>query len=183
MLATDSLNKKLRYAKNISVSKNYIALYTGKSVLLYDKQLNLVSEFSKLYYVYNGYFSDDEKYLLLVSSSNLIYIVSLLDLSIKRYRIPSPYTHNLEGRACWTFDRNNIILPVQNSGKSLVSTIRRIDSISNMGYTDFLEQKYWISKLKRVDSIKQYFALGRDRKVPIIIPPYKILLKCFSITS
>lgn len=163
MSTTDSINKKLKYAKNISISKNYIALYTGKSALLYDKQLNLINEYAKLDYVYDGYFSDDEKYLLLVGAGNVIHIVSLSDLSIKRHRIPSPYNRNLEGIACWAYDSDIIILPLMHNSEAVVSTIRRIDSIQTMEYTDFLICKYWISKLTRVESLKQYFALGTDR--------------------
>ncbi len=164
MIISNDIKKELRFAKNFTITPNYIILYTGTTVVICNKQFNLIKKIQNIKYVYNGYVSSDEKSLLLVSNVNRIYIISLEDYLIKyTYTAKKPYSGNLEGRACWSATDNTFFIPVQNE-ESMLSTIRQISCFPNLTFNDYLTEKFWIVYISFVQCEGRYLAIGLDRK-------------------
>jgi len=158
----NDVKKEFRYAKNVTVSSKHIILYRGTSVVIYDRQFIYQKKITNLKYVYKGYVSPDEKILLLVSSTNRVYIVSLENFTLlNTYTVAKPYNYNLEGLACW-YTENSFLLPVQNSITHL-SAVRKICYKPNIVFEDFLSDKFWIVYVTFVECNNQYLFIGLDR--------------------
>lgn len=155
-------NQYVRDAKSFSVSSKYIFLYTGKKVIILDKQFNYITEISGLEYVYDGYLSPDESKLLMVSTVNKFYIVSLDIFLATKYIVKNKYNGNLEGHGCWSMIGNAVYIPIQNE-KSMKSSLRKYYINDNSEYEDFLIEKFWIIHISWVSVKRKYLIIGEDR--------------------
>ena len=152
----------LSRAKGIAFSHTYIAACTGPRVMIYDRQFNLLKEFTNLSYVYHVYFSPDETMLALISTANLFYLVSLDDFSITKHRIGGKYCDNLEGRGCWTFDSKGLlVLPMNRETMNSILRCYSVDQV--MTFNDLFPEKYWLVSIKPVPELKKYSLVGMDR--------------------
>ena len=153
----------LKYAKGFCFSENYSVFCTGQRAFICDRELNLLYTVEKLSYVYYASVSPDEKTLLLVSNSNLFYLVDLNVFSVKKYTIRGKFSDNLEGRGCWSFEGKSLYFNVCNR-KTLNSALRRYDLSNDMSYEDMLIEKYWLVSIKSVKELNKYMLIGLDRK-------------------
>lgn len=152
----------LRYAKEFCFSEKYSVFCTGRSAFICDKALKLLGKIENLSYVYHAFVSPDEKTLLLVSTSNIFYLVDLNDFSVKKHTVRGKYNNNLEGMGCWSLNGKSLYFCVCN-GKTLNSALRCYDLGDNMSYKDLLEEKYWLVCIKPVKEINKYLLIGLDR--------------------
>lgn len=155
----------LRYAKGFCFSENYSIFCTGARTFICDRQLNILYTVEKLSYVYHAYISPDEETLLLVSNSNIFYLVGLKDFSLKKYTIRDKYNDNLEGRGCWSFDGNSLLFDVNNR-KTNNSALRRYDLSCDMSYEDMLAEKYRLVSITPIKELNKYLLIGQDRQKP-----------------
>ncbi len=155
----------LRYAKGFCFSENYSIFCTGARTFICDRQLNILYTVEKLSYVYHAYISPDEETLLLVSNSNIFYLVGLKDFSLKKYTIRDKYNDNLEGRGCWSFDGNSLLFDVNNR-KTNNSALRRYDPSCDMSYEDMLAEKYRLVSITPIKELNKYLLIGQDRQKP-----------------
>ena len=158
-------NRNFRYAKEASISDNYVILYTGQRALILNKSLEVITEIEKLYYVYRGCLSPDETKLLLVSNGNIFYITSMSDKKTTKYSIKPPYEANLEGQGCWSFDGDAVYIPVQNS-RSHLSTLRKYD-VNNNKFIDLIPNRFFISRIFKIDNLKKFLLLALDRETDL----------------
>ena len=158
-----ALQEHLRYAKKYTITNKYIVFYTGQSAIIYSRETGTYKKISNLKYTYQGYVSADEKHLLLVSNANLFYLVSLEDCTIViKHTIGHPYIDGLEGRACWSQEKNKFYVPIQ-SRSTMLSTIREYRIGPQLEFSDYLCDKYWIIHISYVVCKQQYLAIGFDR--------------------
>lgn len=158
----NEVKKELKRSKNLTLTSRYIILYNGASIAIYDHEFVCQKKILNLKYVYDGYVSPDETKLLLVSSTNRYYLVSLEDFSVLGTRsIKSPYNGSLEGRGCW-ISNDSFLLPVQNDG-SLLSTLRKYNCDSSGSFEDFLAELFWIIYVTFVAKNNSYLIIGLDR--------------------
>ncbi len=135
-----------------------------------DKELNVISEFDKLYYVYKVDISCDEKWLLLISTSNIFYLVSLEDMSMTKYTVKPPYNENLEGKGCFSFDGKYIYIIATKDTKRdtqrFVSVIRRysVDNMSSYIEVDYSIQEnneeYLLHSITLIKELNKYLIRG-----------------------
>ena len=156
--------KPLERAKNLCVSQSYIVGCTGQKAAIMDKQLNLIHTVEGLEYVYSAEVSPDETKLLLISNGNKFYIVDLHTFEKARITVKPPYSYNLEGRGCWSFDGKSVWVVVQRSTGYINSTLRRycVDDFDK--YEDYLANKYYINGISRIDTNNTYFLTGHNRQ-------------------
>lgn len=156
--------KALERAKNIFLSKSYIIGCTGRKAVVMDKQLNLIHTVEGLEYVYFAEMSPDETKLLLISNDRYFYVVDMHSLEKTRITVKAPYNHNLEGRGCWSFDGKSVWIPVQRSNGYINSTLRRYGIDDFDKYEDYLEDKYYLNGILRIDTDHTYFLTGYNRQ-------------------
>ena len=156
--------KPLERAKNLCVSRSYVVGCTGQKAAILDKQLNLLHTVDKLEYVYCAAVSPDETKLLLISNGNKFYIVDLQTYEKTSVTVKAPYSYNLEGIGCWSFDGRSLWIPVNRSVGYINSTLRRywLDDLSR--YEDRLKDKYVITGLVPVEKTRSYFLTGYNRQ-------------------
>ena len=156
--------KPLERVKKLCISKSYIIGCTGQKAIILDKQLNLVHTVENLNYVYTAQISPDESKLLLISNGNQFYIVDMQTFDVKRVTVKAPYNGNLEGRGCWSFDGKSVWIPLQRRTDYINSTLRRY-SIENLSdYQNYLEDKYNLDDILKIDACEKYLLLGYNRK-------------------
>lgn len=163
MILKELKNNFLKYAKGFCFSENYSVFCTGRSAFICDRDFRPLYTVEKLSYVYYASISPNEKTLLLVSNSNIFYLVDLNDFSLKKYTVRDKYNDNLEGRGCWSFDGKSLYFNVCNR-KTLNSALRRYDLSDDMSFKDLLEEKYWLVSIKPVKELNKYLLIGLDRK-------------------
>lgn len=161
---------KLKNVKDLFFSKNYIVACTGRKAIIMDKKLNVINEIGNLYYVYKADISCDEKWLLLISTSNIFYLVSLEDMSITKYTVKAPYSENLEGKGCFSFDGKYIYIIATKDTKRdtqrFVSVIRRysVDDMSSYIEVDYNIQEnneeYLLHSITPVKELNKYLIRG-----------------------
>ena len=156
--------KPLERAKNLCISQSYIIGCTGQKATIMDRQLNLICTVEGLEYVYSAEVSPDETKLLLISNGNKFYIVDMHTFEKTRITVKAPYSHNLEGRGCWSFDGKAVWIPVQRSTGYINSTLRRY-SIDDFGkYEDYLADKYYLNGISGIAETGTYFLTGYNRQ-------------------
>ena len=155
--------------KDITVTKKYMLLSSGRSVFIFNKKFELLKKIEKLFYVYNTYVSPDERYALLVSTGNCFYVLSLDTFEITKTTPRRPYTRNLEGHGCWTFDGESFFVFVHkresnptDSASCNLYTLRRYDLNGN--YKDFFNDEYWLLYINPVTELKKYLIIGRKNE-------------------
>lgn len=153
----------LKYAKNFCFSQNYSVFCTGQRAFICDSELNLLNTIEKLSYIYYARISPDETKLLLISNSNIFYLVDLNDFSYKKYTIRGKYNDNLEGRGCWSFDSKLIYIALSDREPS-DSALRCYSLIDNMLFEDIIFEKYYINSIEPVKELNKYLLIGLDRK-------------------
>ena len=154
--------KDLSRAKNISFTSKYIILYKGASISIYDHDFICKVKIPKLNYVYRGYVSPDESKLLLVSSGNRFYVLSLDDFSfLSNFPLRRPYNGNLEGMACWC-SSDSFLVPIQNSD-TMLSKLRRFHCGSPLTFEDLIPEKFWITNITYISERNQHLLIGLDR--------------------
>ena len=156
--------KPLERAKNFSVSPSYIVGCTGQKAVILDRQGTLLHTVEKLRYVYSARISPDETKLLLISNENRFYIVDMRSFAVRGVTVKVPWNQNLEGRGCWTFDGNGVLIPVSRRTDALNSTLRRycVEDLSQ--YQDFLADKYVLNNIFPLKSLESYLLIGYDRQ-------------------
>lgn len=147
--------------KTITMSSKYVVMATGRRVLLYNHELQLMHTIQPLEYVYNVYISPDETKLLLISSGNWFYILSLDGYDLRKHTIKGKYKGNLEGEGCWSLDGNSFYIPVSNPN-NLMSTLRCYKELGT-SYDDYLVEKYSIDAVFAIEEEKKYLLVGFDR--------------------
>lgn len=154
--------KNLKYAKTIIATSKNILLLTGSSVVIFDRCFNFLKKISNLKYVYQGYVSPDEKYILLVSNLNRVHILSLENLTlVESYTVRKPYAGNLEGRACWC-SKNSFLLPIQND-TTMLSMLRKVTLFPDITSKDVFPERFLIIYIKYIESKNCSLILGLDR--------------------
>lgn len=153
---------KLIRAKNIAISKKYLLFTTGKKVLIFDKKFQLIQEIDGLRYCYKAIISPDEKSVLLISNLNHFKILSLNTFEISRHTIKGEYSGNLEGRGCWAFDGNKVLLCVYDE-QSMLSALRTYDLENESDYSEALCDKYWLTNIMPIDAYNKYLLTGFNR--------------------
>lgn len=156
--------KPFNRAKDISISDSYIIGCTGPKAIILDKQLNLVHIIDGLEYVYSAQMSPDEKHLLLISNGNKFYIVNMLTFEKTRVTVRAPHNSYLEGKGCWSFDGESILIPVQQYVEYGDSTLRCYSLKDISKYQDFLVNKYHLSEILRLESNGIYLLIGYNRQ-------------------
>lgn len=158
---------KLKNVKDIFFSKNYIVACTGHKAIIMDKELNVINEIGNLYYVYKADISCDEKWLLLISTSNIFYLLSLEDMSMTKYTVKAPYNENLEGKGCFSFDSKHIYIIATKDTKRdtqrFVSVIRRysVDDMSSYFETDYsVQEEYLLHSITPIKELNKYLIRG-----------------------
>ena len=116
----------LNYVESTKVSTKYVFGFTGSRVKIFNKEMQLIKEIPRLDHVYTGSISPDEKKLLLVSTGNRFYILSLETFELKKYTVCGREDYNLEGRGCWSFDGKEILL-CANGCSTGISALRIYD--------------------------------------------------------
>ena len=156
--------KPLDRAKDLCVSQSYIIGCTGQKAAILDKQRNLLHTVEGLEYVYSAEVSPDETKLLLISNGNKFYLVDLHTFEKTRITVNAPYNYNLEGRGCWSFDGRSLWIPVQRSTGAMNSTLRCycVDDLSQ--YSDYLADKYCITGILRLETMRSFFMTGYHRQ-------------------
>lgn len=153
-------------AECIAISKNYLVLTTrtGGRAIIYDSKFQLVKEITGLSYCYEAYISPKEDHVLLVSTGNWFYILSLCDFKISKYTIKGKYDGSLEGNGCWSFDGNQIFLCTTEERNNMLSALR-VYTLENMTkYREELVDKYCLTSLTRVSHLQKYLLTGLNRK-------------------
>ena len=150
----------LRNSQRIISSNKYVISLTGKRAVIMDRSLNFITELDKLYYVYNGQISPNEKTLLLISSGNIFYLYSLETFELMhKVTLRGTCSGNLEGRGCFSHDGKHIILILDNE-KECISTLR-VYNVDNLDeYKDYLENEYLLYRIIPVKSCMKYAIVG-----------------------
>ncbi len=156
-------NNNLKRCKNYIWNNGYFVGFTGKRVLLFDNNFDVLTSCEKLFYAYKGELSPQNDKILILSTSNRFYINEFPSLNtIDKVTIKSPYNDNTSGNGCWSFDGKKILMCATNS-KTLHSVLRVYDSDDFSKYTDFLNEKYYLTDIHSVKSLKKYFLLGYEK--------------------
>lgn len=142
--------------------KKYVIIFSTNRISILNKALDQIAEFKGLHYVYKVYVSPDESKLLIVSTANKFYVLKIDGLEIKEITLEAPYSSNLEGKGCWSFDGKSIYIVASRSDINVVSQIRRYD-ISDYSYETFASDMFFISHIVPVKSEEKYLLLGIDR--------------------
>ena len=156
--------KELARTKTFSVSQSYLVGCTGTRAVILDKQLNHVHTVEKLQYVYSASFSPDESKLLLISNENRFYILDMQTFAVTSVTVKAPYNYNLEGRGCWSFDGNDVWIPVSRWTELENSTLRRYSANDPAKFEDFLPDVYVLDHISRIAKDRTYFLTGYNRK-------------------
>lgn len=149
-------------AKAIDVSHNYVVSTTGRQAKIFDRNMQLLHVVKNLQYVYRCIISPDETKILLISTGNWFYSVSLASFAVQKHIVSGYYSDNLEGRGCWTFDSRGCCLCVC-SKDSVLSAIRFYDNIGDNQYREVLRDRFWLTSIQAVPSLKQYLLTGYKR--------------------
>ena len=118
-----------------------------------------------LYKKTSGYrciISRDERRLLLISTANWFYVVSLSTYEITKHLIKGKYNDNLEGRGCWTLDGKGCLFCVTN-GTSVLSSLRIYPDIKAGEFRDLLCDKYWLTDICAAPEHNSYLITGLNR--------------------
>lgn len=153
----------LKHAKSFCFSEKYSVFCTGRRAFICDRELKLLYTVEKLSYVYRASISPDEKNLLLVSNANIFYLVDLNDFAVKKYTVRGKYNGNLEGRGCWSFDGNSVLLDVENP-KTVNSALRRYAMNDGMSYEDLIAERYYLVSIDAIKELNKYLLIGMDRE-------------------
>lgn len=153
----------LKYAKDFCFSEKYSVFCTGRRAFICDKNFNLLHTVENLAYVYKASVSPDEKTLLLISNSNILYLVDLNDFSVMKQIVRGKYNNNLEGRGCWSFGGESLYVPVCNR-ETFNSALRCYNLNDKMSFEDLFEEKYWLISIQPVKKLNKYLLIGLDRK-------------------
>lgn len=156
--------KHLERGKDLCVSRSYIIGCTGQKAVVLDKQLNLVGTVTGLEYVYYAEVSPDETKLLLISNGNKFYIVDLQTFEKIRATVKAPFSRNLEGKGCWSFDGKSVWIPVQRTTGSFNSTLRRYPIEDLNKYEEHLKDEYCLTGISRMVDGGTYFLTGYNRQ-------------------
>lgn len=154
------ISDKFKNAKTISVSNKYVVVCTGKSAMIYDKNLNLLKNYNNLSYVYTAKISPNEQFVALISNSNVFYIVDFEDYTIYKHSLHREYNNNLEGRGCWKNDYEFYV--IVESKITHKSFIRKYDLIDGMAYVDLLEQNYRLIGISFDPKLNLFVIVGQD---------------------
>lgn len=154
----------MRATKAFIVSEKNIILFTGKQVIILDKQLNLINKLVGFNCAYDGYLSPDETKLLVVASDNKFYIVSLVSYEVIKVIVKGGYDENLSGNGCWSFDGKSVYIPALNP-KSVLSDLRRYSITEPNKYESVMREKYWITKILAIPELERYLITGYDRNL------------------
>jgi len=147
--------KCLSRAKSFEISENHIFIFTGSRIIILDDEFNCIDEITGLNYVNKGYLSPDKTKLLLVSTINKFYILSLSDFNLESHTIRGKnLSGNLEGNGCWSFDGNAVYIPAQSKyGKR---SIFRKYCIDNFEFEDVLPNNFYIQFVKAIQPSNKY---------------------------
>lgn len=155
---------KIKYAKCVVASNQYIAFVTGSKAYLLNKQYVIVQSYEDLDHIYYAEISSDERYLLLGSTSNHFYLVDILSQTIKKITIQAPYDYNTEMMVRFSNDSQNIYAVCLNS-KTILSCLRVYSVHDLSDYNDYLDELYWISAIDVIiDKNQSVLLAGYDRK-------------------
>lgn len=152
----------LRYSKSASISRKYIVFSTGKSIIICNKDFDILHTVDNLDYAYHVFISPDESKLLVISNGNRFYLIDLMSFNVISTRTKAPYNANLEGRGCWMKDSRSFLIVCENV-HTFRSAIRkyRIDDISK--YEVVFPEKYWITSMIFVKEKNAYLIAAMDR--------------------
>lgn len=155
---------KMKYAKHVTSSKQYIAFVTGSKAYLLNKQYVILQYYENLDHVYYVEISSDERYLLLGSTSNHFYLVDIVSQAINKITIQAPYNSNTEMMVRFSNDSQNIYAVCLNS-KTVLSCLRVYSVHDLSDYNDYLDELYWISAIDVIiDKNQSVLLAGCDRK-------------------
>lgn len=155
---------KIRYAKCVSSSNNFITFVTGSKAYVMDKNYYILQYYEKLDHVYYIEISPDEKHLLLGSTSNHFYIIEILTRTVKKVTSKKPYDGNLEMMVRFSIDSQNIYAVCLNT-KTMLSCLRKYSVNDPSDYFDYLSELYCFFALDIIYEKDQTVLLsGYDRK-------------------
>jgi hypothetical protein len=154
--------KRFPRARGVAVSEHFIVSLSGAQARLYDTQFNLLHTIKGLQYVYKCIISRDESQLLLISTGNWFYVVSLITYEITRHLIKGKYNDDLRESGCWSLDGKGCLFCVTNR-TSLLSALRIYPDIKTGEYRDLLCDKYWLTDICAVPEHNSYLITGLNR--------------------
>lgn len=152
----------LRQTKYASLSKNYLVFSTGQSIIICNRHFDILQEIKNLKYAYHVYIAPDESKLLVISNSNLFYLIDLGTFDVVSTRIKPPYNANLEGRGCWMEDSQSFLIVCENP-HSFRSVIRKYRANNILSYETVFPEKYWLTSILYVKEKHSYLIAGMDR--------------------
>lgn len=152
---TEEKYNNLKRSETYLFSDYYIFVFSGHKIAIYDNEMNELSIISGFSLTYSGWLSPDKKEFLAVSLSNMFYVITLSDFSVKKISIDlNDCFDGLEGQGCWSEDGEHVIIPLRSS-KNHFTELRFYD-IKDYSFTSKKFEHIYVNRIEFVPSEKKY---------------------------